>query len=65
MKLTDQALGSIMMVLQKCLMEQADIVPLLKELEFVETGDGLSVTNPPTLHIDEEKLDKDVLGTNA
>jgi len=65
MKLTDQALGSIMMVLQKCLMEQADIVPLLKELEFVDTKEGLSVTNPPTLHIDEEKLDKGVLGTNA
>jgi len=65
MKLTDQALGSIMMVLQKCLMEQTDIVPLLKELEFVDTSDGLSVTNPPTLHIDEEKLDKGVLGTNA
>tara|TARA_Y100000361_G_scaffold72660_1_gene64378 strand:+ start:206 stop:403 length:198 start_codon:yes stop_codon:yes gene_type:complete len=65
MKLTDQALGSIMMVLQKCLMEQTDIVPLLKDLEFVTTDEGLSVTNPPTLHIDEDKLDKNVLETNA
>ena len=65
MKLTDQALGSIMMVLQKCLMEQTDIVPLLKDLEFVTTDDGLSVENPPTLHVDESKLDKGVLETNA
>ena len=65
MKLTDQSLGAIMMVLQKCLMEQTDIVPLLKDLEFVETDEGLSVTNPPTLHIDEEKLDKTALETNA
>ena len=35
MKLSDQAMGSLMMVLQKCLMEQTDIVPMLKELDFV------------------------------
>ena len=34
MKLSDQAMGSLMMVLQKCLMEQSDIVPMLKELDF-------------------------------
>ena len=66
MKLSDQAMGSLMMVLQKCLMEQTDIVPMLKELDFVVTGEKeISVTNPPTLHVDEDKLDKSVLENNA
>ena len=65
MKLSDQAMGALMMVLQKCLMEQSDIVPMLKELDFVKDGDELSVENPPTLHIDEEKLDKNTLENNA
>lgn len=73
MKLSDQAMGSLMMVLQKCLMEQADIVPMLKELNFVVTKkdvadgakDELSVENPPTLHIDQDKLDTGVVGNNA
>ena len=65
MKLSDQAMGALMMVLQKCLMEQSDIVPMLKELEFVANGEELSVTNPPTLHVDEDKLDKSALENNA
>ena len=35
MKLSDQALGAIMMALQKSLMEQSDIIPVLKEFNFV------------------------------
>ena len=31
MKLSDQAMGAIMMALQKSLMNQTDIVPMLKE----------------------------------
>ena len=73
MKLSDQAMGSLMMVLQKCLMEQTDIVPMLKDLNFVitkkDTADGsndeLSVENPPTLHIDQDKLDAEAIGNNA
>jgi len=66
MKLSDQAMGALMMVLQKCLMEQSDIVPMLKELDFTITeGEEISVTNPPTVHVDEEKLDKSVLESNA
>ena len=38
---------------------------MLKELEFVQDGDELSVKNPPTLHFDEEKLDKNTLENNA
>lgn len=51
MKLCDQAIGAIMMALQKSLMEQIDIVPTLKEMEFVEMDNGeLLVKNPPVVH---------------
>ena len=48
MKLSDQALGAIMMALQKSLMEQTDIVPVLKsfELDLMDNGE-LLVKNPP------------------
>ncbi len=65
MKLSDQAMGSLMMVLQKCLMEQSDIVPMLKELDFNANGLELEVLNPPTLHIDQDKLDQDAVAKNA
>lgn len=48
MKLSDQALGAIMMALQKALTEQTDIVPVLKsfELDLMDNGE-LLVKNPP------------------
>ena len=52
MKLSDQALGSIMMALQKSLLEESDIVPVLKSFELVlaEGSDNeLLVINPPTV----------------
>jgi len=51
MKLSDQALGAVMMALQKSLLEESDIVPVLKDFNFVTAGDSqdqLVVTNPPT-----------------
>jgi hypothetical protein len=52
MKLSDQAVGSLMMALQKCLMEQVDIVPLLNEMEFeVSNGGDLIVENPPNFEV--------------
>ena len=57
MKLSDQAMGSLMMVLQQCLMEQTDIVPMLKELDFVPAGNELEVENPPTLHFTEQAVE--------
>ena len=57
MKLSDQAMGAIMMALQKSLMEQSDIVPVLKEFDFVVTGDSqdeLIVTNPPLVEIKQD-----------
>ena len=49
MKLTDQSVGALMMALQKSLMEQSDIVPVLKEFKFKLSDDGLVVMNPPVL----------------
>ena len=51
LKLSNQALGSVMMALQESLLNEMDIVPLLQGFELVETGDGLVVTNPPTVRV--------------
>lgn len=49
MKLSNQAMGAIMMALQKSLLEQSDIVPTLKDFNFeLIDGEGLVVNNPPT-----------------
>jgi hypothetical protein len=50
-ELSDQALGALMMALQKSLMEQSDIVPILKEFEFVNTESGLQIVNPPIVRV--------------
>jgi len=51
MKLSDQALSCVMVALQKSLMEQSDIVPVLKGFDFILDGETeeaeLLVTNPP------------------
>lgn len=52
MKLSDQALGAIMMALQKSLLEQSDIVPTLKGFVFqVADEEELVVNNPPNFTI--------------
>lgn len=50
MTLSDQALSCVMVALQKSLMEQTDIVPVLKGFEFVLDQDTneLVVKNPPS-----------------
>ena len=57
MKLGNQAIGALMMALQKTLMEQSDIVPLLTEMNFqTDPNDSsqstLVVTNPPVVSLD-------------
>jgi hypothetical protein len=57
MKLSDQAMGAIMMALQKSLMEQTDIVPVLKNFELQLMDDGeLLVTNPPVVKADKKPV---------
>ena len=55
LKLSDEALGAVMMALQRSLMEQSDIVPVLKEFDFKVNEDGeLFVMNPPVLKVKDE-----------
>jgi hypothetical protein len=55
MHLSNQAIGAVMMALQKSLMEQSDIVPVFQEFVLKETEEGLVVENPPILQIQEEE----------
>ena len=55
MFLHDQSVGAIMMALQKSLMEQSDIVPVLKGLKFRLSDEGLMVMNPPLVKVAEEE----------
>lgn len=52
MQLSNQAVGAIMLALQKSLMEQSDIVPVIKEFNLIDTDDGLMITNPPVISMD-------------
>ncbi len=46
-RLSNQALGALMMALQKSILEQTDVTEALRNFEFVDTEDGLWVKNPP------------------
>ncbi len=51
-KLSNQAVGAIMMALQKSLMEQTDIVPVLQEFKIqVDDSGELVVMNPPKVEV--------------
>jgi hypothetical protein len=55
MKLSEQAVGSLMMALQKCLLEQTDIVPILGEMDFEVSNTGdLVVENPPSFEVNTD-----------
>lgn len=60
-KLSNQAVGAIMMALQKSLLEQSDIVPVLQNFNIqVDDSGQLVVMNPPTFEVkDTVKVDKD------
>ena len=54
MLLSDQAMGALMMALQKSLLEQSDIVPVLKGFKFRLSETGLVVMNPPLVKLEED-----------
>ena len=55
-KLSNQAVGAIMMALQKSLMEQTDIVPTLAGFDIqIDDSNHLVVVNPPTVEVKEQK----------
>jgi hypothetical protein len=60
MKLSNQAIGAIMMALQNSLLEQSDIVPVLKNFELVKSpgtdrwgskNGEMNVENAPVVRI--------------
>ena len=47
MKLSNQAIGALLMTLQKCLSEQSDITDLLGDWELEVKDEEVFVSNPP------------------
>ena len=53
---SNQAVGAIMMALQKSLMEQTDIVPVLSGFQVQVTDNNqLIITNPPIVEVKEQQ----------
>ena len=49
-KLSNQAIGALMMALQKSLLEQTDIVPMLQNFNVqIDDSNHLVVVNPPVV----------------
>lgn len=58
MKLSNQALGAIMMALQKSLLEQTDIVPVLTSFNFeLNSSEELTVRNPPNFTVSSASVE--------
>ena len=60
LNLSDQALGAIMIALQRSLLEQSDITPVLKDFRLKISDSGLVVMNPPILKLTQEGEDAEV-----
>ena len=64
MKLSKQAMGALMMALQKSLMEQSDITETLEKMEFAAGADTedsepqLYVKNPPLVKFGHDDNDE-------
>tara|TARA_B100001250_G_C19516082_1_gene663845 strand:+ start:386 stop:595 length:210 start_codon:yes stop_codon:yes gene_type:complete len=59
--LSNQAIGAIMMALQKSLMDQTDIVPVLQDFEIQLTDNNqLVVTNPPVVEMKENTTSSEI-----
>ena len=55
-KLSNQAVGAIMMALQKSLMEQSDITPVLTGFQVqVDDSNELVIMNPPVVKSEKSK----------
>lgn len=59
MFMNDQAVGAVMMALQKSLMEQSDIVPVLKGFKFRLSEAGLVVLNPPLVKANQAETEEE------
>jgi hypothetical protein len=52
--LSKQAVGALMMALQKSLLEQSDIVPVLEKFKLANSPEGMVVLNPPIVKFNED-----------
>jgi len=53
MKLSNQAIGAVMVTLQKCLSEQSDMVELLRNWDLGVQNDEIIILNPPSYKVDK------------
>lgn len=59
MTLSNQAIGSIMMALQKAILNQEDITGILRGFDFnPDDNNELVVNNPPTVSAPEDAEDE-------
>ena len=59
--LSSQAIGALMMALQKSLLEQSDIVPVLQSFEIqIDDSNQLVVMNPPVVRAEGETIETSV-----
>jgi len=58
MKLSNQAIGALMLTLQKCLAEQADMTELLSDWELDVQNSEVVVLNPPGVTVKDDKSEK-------
>ena len=64
LKLSDEAIGALMMALQKSLLERSDIVPVLKGFDLKVNEEGeLWVMNPPIVKFGLEEVEEEELQT--
>tara|TARA_R100000005_G_C4975015_1_gene186717 strand:+ start:560 stop:751 length:192 start_codon:yes stop_codon:yes gene_type:complete len=54
LKLSDQAVASLLVTLQKCLAEQTDITELLNAWNLSENNGEIFVDNPPAVKMNPE-----------
>jgi len=59
LQLSDQAVGALMMALQRSLMDQSDIVPIIKGFRLKDSEAGLMVMNPPIIKLDNKASEED------
>ena len=65
-KLSSQAIGAIMMALQKSLIGQTDIVPILQSFEIqIDDSGQLVVMNPPTFEVTKDTPKKADIETSV
>ena len=58
MKLSKQAIGALLMTLQKCLAEEEDITELLSDWNLSIRDEEIWVDNPPGVYMSDDKMNK-------